>query len=118
MTAVRRVAMMLDLDWPYDRHLGVLAGTQRYAEECGRWDCVVDELAHETLRGVADRRAAPYDGVVARATAVLAAEAKRLRVPVVNTWFDSPAARDVPSVLPDFAAVGTIAAEHLLGLGL
>lgn len=118
MTAPRRVAIMLELDWPYDRHLGVLAGTQRYADECGQWDCVVDELADETLRAAREAgQPPPYDGVIARATAALAAEAGRSGVPVVNAWFDSPA-QNLPCVAPDFAAVGLLAADHLLGLGL
>jgi LacI family transcriptional regulator len=116
MPSARRVAIMLELDWPYERHVGVFAGTQRYARERGAaWDCVIDEFAHETLREGRGRRA--YDGVIARATAELADVARRRRVPVVNTWFDSPA-EALPCVSPDFAAVGRLAAEHLLGLGL
>lgn len=102
---------MLELDWPYERHVGVFAGTQRYAREAG-WDCVVDEFAAETLA-----RSRTYDGLIARAGVALAKVARRRRVPVVNTWFDSPAA-SVPLVCPDFAAVGRQAADHLVGLGL
>jgi LacI family transcriptional regulator len=108
---MRRVGIMLELDWPYERHVGVFAGTQRYAQEAG-WDCVVDEFAPETLAA-----ARAYDGLIARAGTALASIAKRRRVPVVNTWFDSPA-RDLPLVCPDFAAVGRQAAEHLAGMGL
>src|SRR4051794_23276666 len=113
MKKQRRVAIMLELDWPYERHVGVFAGTQRYAQECGRWDCIVDEHVHETLR----TGGRVYDGVIARAGGELAKQAARRKVPVVNTWFDSPA-KGLPCVSPDFAAVGLRAAEHLIGLGL
>ena len=74
MANSRRVAMMLDLDWPYARHIGVFAGTQRYALETGNW----------ALRGGRDRprvccaptakRKPTYDGIIARATERLVAE--------------------------------------------
>ena len=41
----RRVAIMLDLQWPYKRHAAIFAGTQRYAEEQG-WYSIIDEFAH------------------------------------------------------------------------
>ena len=116
MSKLRRVALMLDLDWPYGRHLGVFVGTQRYAGECGRWDCVVDEIADESLH-VGRRKSPPYDGVIARVSARLADEAQRCRVPLVNVWYNSPV-KELPAVYPDFAAAGRLAAEHLLGLGL
>jgi hypothetical protein len=39
---------MLDLEWPYKRHAGVFAGTQRYAEEQG-WKSIVDEYAYDEI---------------------------------------------------------------------
>jgi len=36
MARRRRVAVVLELDWPYKRHHGVFAGTQQYARQCGR----------------------------------------------------------------------------------
>ena len=94
----------------------MFAGTQRYAQERGAWECFVDETAHETLRGCTKKNR-PYDGVLARATARLAEQAQRCRIPLVNVWYNSPA-RGVPGVFPDFTAAGRLAAEHLLGLGL
>ena len=44
MPEPRRVAIMLDLEWPYKRHAGVFVGTQQYAQEHG-WKSVVDEYA-------------------------------------------------------------------------
>lgn len=111
----RRVALMLDLRWPYKRHAEVFAGVQRYAEEHG-WASVIDEFAHDTLRR---RRAADerYDGIVARANHPLARRAARLGVPVVNVWPSSPARHLLPGVVPDSAEVGRMVAEHLLARG-
>lgn len=110
-----RVALMLDLQWPYKRHAGIFAGTQRYAEEHG-WISILDEYVHDTLP--ARRGAAlPYDGVIARANLALVARAARLGVPVVNVWQSSPARHRVPGVFPDSTAVGNLVAEHLLARG-
>ena len=112
----RRVALMLDLQWPYKRHSEVFAGVQRYAAECG-WTTVIDEFARDTLRrarGAAER----YDGVVARANQPLARAAARLGVPVVNVWPSSPSRHLLPDVFPDSAATGRLVAEHLLARGL
>lgn len=111
----RRVALMLDLQWPYKRHAEVFAGVQRYAEECG-WVSVIDEFAHDTLR----RTRAPaerYDGIVARANHHLARRAARLGIPVVNVWPSSPARHLLPGVFPDSAETGRLVAEHLLARG-
>ncbi len=43
-----RIALMLDLEWPYKRHVGIFTGTQRYAQEHG-WESTVDEYADDTL---------------------------------------------------------------------
>ena len=111
-----RVGIMLDLEWPYKRHAGIFAGTQRYAAE-QRWESIIDEFAHDTLparRG----RPVPYDGIIARANVQLAKRAKRLGVPVVNVWLSSPARSLLPGVYPNNATVGQIKAEHLLSRGL
>lgn len=111
----RRVALMLDLQWPYKRHSEIFAGIQRYAEERG-WVSIIDEFAHDTLgrkRGAAER----YDGVVARANHALARRAVQLGVPVVNVWPSSPARHLLPGVFPDSTEVGRLVAEHLLARG-
>ena len=110
----RRVAVKLDLDWPYKRHTAVFAGVQRYAQEHG-WYSVVDEFAEDTLARAA---AAPYDGVVARATGNLALRAARMGVPLVNVWTSSPARKRVPGVFADFREAGRLRAEHLMSRGL
>ncbi|HBV64952.1 MAG TPA: hypothetical protein DEF45_18240 [Rhodopirellula sp.] len=114
--APKRVAIMLDLQWPYKRHASTFAGTQQFAKEHG-WHSIIDEFAHDTLparRG----NTIPYDGVIARANHELAERAKRLRIPVVNMWASSPVWNKVPGVFPNFEASGQIKAEHLIARGL
>ena len=40
-----RVAVMLDLEWPYKRHAGIFAGTQQYAQQQG-WE--FEKIAGDT----------------------------------------------------------------------
>lgn len=115
MPKTRRVAIMLDLDWPYKRHAGIFAGTQQYGQEHG-WESIVDEFADHTLPANPGPRI-PYDGVIGRATAKLALRAARLKLPVVNVWFSSPAWNKLPGVFPDYSAIGRMRAEHLLARG-
>jgi hypothetical protein len=44
----RRVAFMLELEWPYKRHAGIFAGAQQYAQEQG-WESTIDEFVAERL---------------------------------------------------------------------
>ena len=52
----RRVAISLDLNWGYKRHLEVYAGCQKYADEAG-WDCSINPAAHHMLRRQGGRAA-------------------------------------------------------------
>lgn len=106
------VGIMLELMWPFRRHLDVFAGTQRFAKEAGDWICDIDESVHE------DNQYSPsnlpsYDGLIARASAALAHRAQKAKVPLVNVWMNSPDADRLPGVFPDFAEVGRLACEHL-----
>lgn len=112
----RRVAFMLDLEWPYKRHAGVFAGAQHYAAEQG-WESTIDEYVAKELP-VRRTKSMPYDGVIARATKDLAGRAGRLGLPVVNVWVASPAWGQLPGVFSDNTAIGRLAAEHLLARGL
>jgi LacI family transcriptional regulator len=115
MSRPRRVAVMLDLKWPYKRHADVFAGMQRHCQERG-WELIIDEYADDTIP-VRPAKTVPYDGVIARATRKLAGRAARSKVPVVNVWFSSPARKSLPGVFADFAAAGRLRAEHLLARG-
>lgn len=111
----KRVAVMLDLVWPYRRHTGVFVGTQRYVREHGDWDCVIDEFVQATLAENGDE--SPYDGIIARATPAVTRIAQRMNVPLVNVWFNSPSTPSLPGVFGDFRASGRMAAEHLMQRG-
>jgi len=111
----RRIAIMLDLQWPYKRHAAVFAGTQKYAEEQG-WHSIIDEFAHDSL-SASKHGSVAYDGIIARANLRLLKAARGRRVPVVNVWGSSPVRDELPGVFPDYAVVGRQCAEHLLARG-
>ena len=112
-THSRRVAISLDLDWGYKRHLEVYAGCQKYADEAG-WDCSINPAADRMLKQ--EFGTIPYDGVIARATTQLAQATRQAGVPLVNVWMNSPT-QGLPSVFADVEASGAMAAEHLLARG-
>jgi LacI family transcriptional regulator len=109
----RSVAISLELDWGYKRHLEVYAGCQKYADEAG-WDCSINPAPERRLKQGAGK--VPYDGVIARASLGLAQAAKQAGVPLVNVWVNSPV-QGVPGVFADFETSGVMAAEHLLARG-
>jgi LacI family transcriptional regulator len=112
----RRVAFMLELEFPYKRHAGIFAGAQQYAEEQG-WDSTIDEFVAEQLPA-RRTKSLPYDGVIARASKQLTQRAEERGLPVVNVWIRSPVRQQLPGVFVDFAAMGRMRAEHLLARGL
>ena len=107
-----RVAISLELNWGYKRHMEVYAGCQKYADEAG-WDCSINPAAEFMLGQGAGRG---YDGIIARASIHLAAAARKAGVPVVNVWVNTPT-KGLPSVFADFEASGAMAAEHLIARG-
>lgn len=107
---------MLDLRWPLKRHADIFAGTQRYATEHG-WESIIDEYVAEHLLEQS-QSARLYDGVIGRIPARLEELRRKLNVPVVNIWFNSPVRDELPGVFHDAAAVGRLEAEHLLSRGL
>ena len=112
-TPPKRVAICLEMEWGYKRHLETYAGIHKYADKAG-WECVTIPSAVRVLKprsGVA-----PFDGVLGRITEPLAQTARKLKIPAVNVWLNSPA-KKVPSVLPDFEISGKMAAQHLVGRG-
>lgn len=112
---VRRVAIVLDLQWLYKRHAGIFAGTQQYAKAHG-WESIIDEFP---IASLPKRRMKPlpFDGIIARTNQRLAKLARQLNLPLVNVWPSSPARRWVAGVYPDSTAIGHLFAEHLLARG-
>ena len=109
---VRRVAVVIDLDWPYKRHHEVFAGIHQYVHKRVGWKFILDSFAEHTLISKKSPKV-KYDGIVGRVSLELALAAKSEGVPLVNVWNSSPA-HDVPLVSPDFEAAGRMAAKHLL----
>lgn len=110
-----RVAVQMDLQWPYKRHTEIYQGIQAYADEHG-WTLVLDDFV--ARHGVdSERQHFPYDAVIGRIDACLAEQVVRWRIPAVNVWRGSPAVQLLPGVFPDTTAVGQLAAEHLLDRG-
>ena len=109
----RRIAVAINMGYPFCHHYQPFAGIQHYAREHADWECVVDPFVSLVGKHADDRK---MDGVIGRVSADLATQATRARVPIVNIWSGSPA-RKIPSVLPDFRAATGLAVEHLLNRG-
>jgi len=110
---LRRIAIGIELGYPYRHNFNVLAGIQRYAKECGNWRCEIDPYGQDFQRG---GRSIHYDGVIARATRGLIEQAAKHHIPFVNVWSEA-LNEPVPSVLLDYRAAGEQAAEYLLRRG-
>lgn len=115
MTDKRRIAVMMDLDKPFKRHVGTFAGIHDYAKQAG-WHLITNDWADRMLPTRADLPV-PYDGLIGRITSLGATRARRLNLPTVNVWFNSPARDLLPGVFPDSSACGRENAEHLLSRG-
>jgi LacI family transcriptional regulator len=102
----RVIGVAIDISWPGKHHQATVRGILDAARERS-WRCVLDPFLEKT---------AGYDGVIARATRPLAARLRRARLPAVNVWVNSPD-RTLPRVVPDQAAAGRLAAEHLKARG-
>ncbi|MCP4376063.1 MAG: substrate-binding domain-containing protein [bacterium] len=110
---VRRVALAMEMGWPYKRHHEVFAGSHRYLRERG-WKSVMDECPWIELERYPSRPV--YDGIIGRITPQIAKAAWVAGIPVVNVWQNSPVT-EVPLVSPDTRECGRLAAEHLLSRG-
>lgn len=106
---MRRVAVAVDLDWPYRHHQETVFGILSVGRERG-WSCVLDPMP-----GGPGRAGRP-DGLVGRLSAVQARRARWAGIPAVNVWMNS-SDRLLPRVTADYAAAGRLAARHLLERG-
>jgi LacI family transcriptional regulator len=115
MSTARRIAVALRVDEPYPHHQEILSGVLDYARGHPEWHCVIDE--HPTYASSRRGRLAPaYSGVIARASPELQRRLTKLGIPLVNVWYQR-GRQDVPGVYPDVAAIGRLAAEHLIERG-
>lgn len=107
MTRPLRIALKLELGWPFEWHQRIFVGAQRYAEERG-WETIIDETLDDAAR---------YDGIISRASQEDADYSLKHRTPLVNVMFGSSVADTIPSVVPDYTASGAMRAEHFLERG-
>ncbi len=49
MPPKRRVAIMIELQGAWQRHLEILRGVLKYADEHDNWNCVIDEFVPQSL---------------------------------------------------------------------
>jgi LacI family transcriptional regulator len=115
MPEERRVAVQMEIGQAYKRHTAIFAGIHDYARQQSDWRLIIDEWADHTLPGRGSKPS-PYDGLVGRISELGARRTRRLNIPAVNVWFNSPV-RDLPAVHPDLEACGRVRAEHLLSRG-
>ena len=101
----RRLALMLNLQWPFMRHAEIFSGNQRYAEEWG-WTSILDESARDT----------PPQAECSE----LLGGSSRGRIncsPGSRPRPSSPAQHLLPGVYPDSTEAGRLVAKHLLTRG-
>ena len=113
MVKTRRVAVVIDVSIPVRHHIEVIDGIHRYAREHPGWECSLQPFLTTVQKA---QGKSGYHGIIARATAALAAQAAQAGVPLVNVWGGLPA-RTAPTVTPDWQACGRNAAQHLLQRG-
>jgi LacI family transcriptional regulator len=92
-------------------------GVRDYSREHPGFEIVLAPFAADDMKS-APRSRPPYDGILAQATPELIEVAKRLSVPVVDVWFDSPVMAPSGCVFPDFAKAGRMAGQHLASRGV
>lgn len=113
----RQVAVIPQVWQNFDRK--ILKGIAAYVRECCNWAVFVEEIEHQRLP---DLRSTHFDGFIVNFDSRSVAQALRgITVPIVaygggGGWHDP--ASGVPYVATDDEAIGRLAAEHLLDLGL
>ena len=114
MAQIKRIAVWHPVGDP--QQMPLLRGISDYARQRGTW--VLQTNPEMFSRGLRDLAGWPGDGVIAvvRSKAEIAS-ARALKIPVVNL---SGAIRHtgLPRVMVDQAAMGRLAAEHLMACGL
>ena len=107
----RRVALVIDIEWPIKHHQGILAGILSFARQ-QNWRCELTPfLGYETAQS--DTR---FDGIIGRITRQAERYAIKHSVPAVNVWVNSPVL-SLPRVLPNHVAAGAEAASHIFSRG-
>jgi LacI family transcriptional regulator len=108
----QKIAVVMELEWPYKRHYEIFAGIREYAEERGGWDLDLGNFPQFEIQ-----QGRKYDGIIGRISADCYEAAGAGKIPVVNVQVDSPIASIAPGVHPDCKMAGRMAAEHLISIG-
>lgn len=113
---MRRVGLIINIDWPDQHHMGIVAGVQRYAAEQEQWECNLAPQLSDSLCIPGSRLR--YDGIIARITPGTrwAETARKVGLPLVNVRLQ-PLVRDTTTLVPDRRESGCLAAEHLIARG-
>src|SRR5438477_290729 len=90
---MRRIAIAIDIEWPYRHHQDALSGILKVGREKG-WTCELNLFV-----GSPEMSRCRYDGVIGRVSSTMAAWARRTRTPAVNLWINSPD-RSLARVVP------------------
>lgn len=97
-----KFALGIDLDWPFEHHYDVVRGCLEYCDQNGI-ECLIEPWL-ENAESI-DSISGGYDGIVARATPVLANYCKDNEIPLVNVWRNSDATSYTPTVTQDCASI-------------
>lgn len=108
-----KIAIGIDLDWPFEHHYGIARGILQYGKERG-WDCGLEPWM-ETTEDIDD---VPdiYDGIISRVNPSLKEVCERKKIPLVNVWFNSPV-KDVPLVARNGKLLGEKMADYFYKKG-
>lgn len=114
MMKKKKIAVSLNLDWPLVRYHDLYKGVQDYAEKHTLWNICWDHYPEIELKKCFDNPY--YNGVIGRINHETNTEAKRLNIPVVNTWFMNEI-ENLPSIYPNYSKLGVTATEYLVNRG-
>lgn len=112
MAARPKVAVVMELEWPYKRHYEIFAGIREYAEEHGGWDFDLGNYPQYEIQ-----KGKKFHGIIGRITEDILSAGRKSKIPVVNVKIDTPGVLKVPSVNFDCKMAGRMAAEHLITCG-
>jgi LacI family transcriptional regulator len=108
-----RIALAMEFKWVLRHHYDVIHGVQCFADDAGDWTLDIGPFPEIRIaHGV------EYDGIVGRISAPVLDHARRLNIPVVNVWQNSPVAKEAPCVFADEYKMAYTATEHLYARGL
>lgn len=108
-----KIAIGIDLDWPFEHHYGIVQGILDYGREHG-WECSLEPWMERTeeLSDIPD----DFDGVISRSTRSLYEVCQRKAIPLVNVWYNSPV-KEAPYAGLDNFAVGRKMADYFVKKG-